>query len=513
MIFMDKAILIVDDDAHAREILQRHLKKHFAVTVVDCVESAVRVLQSAPIDVIMTDLVMPRQDGLVLVDIVSRDFPQIPIIVISGNATFSKVVEAMQKGAADFIEKPIVDPNILKVVIDKTLDLYETKQEVRRLKQLLYPDFDMGDVIAQSHAMQNVIKKVKRISAVDTTVLITGETGVGKDMIATLIASNSERKNNRFVAVNCGSIPETLLESMLFGHKKGSFTGAIRDQIGFFEEANGGTIFLDEISETTLAFQTKLLRVLENRTIRKVGDKYDININVRILTATNKDLASEVQKKRFREDLYYRLNVIEIYIPPLRERVEDIELLADHFIKDFAEKYKKPLYSISKETIDILLRHHWKGNIRELKNVIEHAVVMATHDTLLPIDLPAYICADDSADKQHIALALDICAKHTTDSTLRGGGTRGGRGVDVNGKCYDRQSSDDAPSQPDENMPVYESYHDDYATAKSTFEHIYLTQLIQRADGCMTKAAKLSGISLSFLYKKMKMYKITIKNS
>ncbi len=454
----DISILIVDDEADVREIITRKLQKNYKTFTAESVDDAIKKIIKNNIDVIITDLVMPHKDGLVLLEYITNEHPHIPVIVISGNATLSMAVKAMQNGAVDFLEKPIEDLNILTVLIEKALENNQNKQEIKRLKSLLKQDFDSGDVIGKSLAIQKVMEKVKRIANVDTTVLVCGETGVGKDLFASLIVMNSDRKDRKFVAVNCGSIPESLLESMLFGHKKGAFTSAFKDQVGYFEEANGGTIFLDEITETTPAFQTKLLRVLENRKIRKVGDNYDIPIDVRILTATNKNLAEEVQNGNFREDLFYRLNVIQINIPPLRERPEDVQVLSEHFMKDFAQKHKKPLYHIAPKTLDILLRQYWKGNVRELKNVIEHAVVMTMHDTLMPEDLPAYVIAAEKG-------------------------------------LYQNQIHD-------------EYFNLEFAEAKEHFEKRYVIQLMIKTKGDVSQASQLSNIKRQNLYDKFKKYEI-----
>jgi len=454
----DISILIVDDEPDVREIISRKLKKTYTTHTAESVDNAIKIISKTNIDLIITDLVMPQKDGLFLLKHITKEQPQIPVIVISGNATLSMAIKAMQNGAVDFIEKPIDDLNIISIIIEKALENSKNKQEVKRLKTLLNQDFDSGEVIGKSVAIHQAMEKVKRIANVDTTVLICGETGVGKDLFAGLIVKNSDRKNKRFVAVNCGSIPESLLESMLFGHKKGAFTSAFKDQIGYFEEANEGTIFLDEITETTPAFQTKLLRVLENRKIRKVGDNYDIPIDVRILTATNKNLVEEVQKGNFREDLFYRLNVIQINIPPLRERPEDVQVLAESFMKNFANKHKKPLYRIAPKTLDILLRQYWKGNVRELKNVIEHAVVMTVHDALLPEDLPAYILATEKGVYQTEVLN--------------------------------------------------EYFNLEFASAKELFEKRYIVQLMIKTKGDVSQASQLSSIKRQNLYEKFKKYGI-----
>jgi len=449
----DQTILIVDDEADTRALFARMLNKNYNVLLAESVEEASATLKTSSVDLVLTDLVMPKQDGLALVNIVQQDYPTVPVIVISGNATFAKVVEAIKMGAADFIEKP-VDSDILLMKISKALEFSETKQEVKRLKNLFIQDFDTSSVVAKSPEIERVLKRIQKVAHLDATVLLTGETGVGKDLFARLIVANSERKHKKFVAVNCGSIPETLLESMLFGHKKGAFTSAIRDQIGYFEEANGGTIFLDEISETSLTFQTKLLRVIEDKTIRKVGDIIDIPLNIRILTATNKDLKEEIKEGTFRKDLYYRLNVIEIHIPPLRERLDDIEALALHFMEGYAQEYKKPLKGIARETMDILLKQYWKGNVRELKHAIEYAVIMTTHDILLPADLPAQLFTDTETGEEAATGYLDL----------------------------------------------------DYANAKAVFEKRFIDHLLTKTNGDVFKASRLSNMTRQNLHKKINRY-------
>ena len=453
-----KTILICDDEPDVLEIFSRKLHKTYNIITTESVDLALGILEKSHVDLVLTDLVMPKRTGLEFLDIIIKEYNHIPVIVISGNATLGMAVTAMQKGAVDFIEKPVVDLNLLTIVIDKALEAVENKNEIKRLKSLLHQDFDTSKIIGNSLPLQKVMEKVKRIANVDTTVLLTGETGVGKDLFTNLIVANSERKNKRFVAVNCGSVPETLLESTLFGHKKGSFTSAIRDQIGYFEEANGGTIFLDEITETTPSFQIKLLRVLENRVVRKIGDNYDVPINVRVIAATNKSLESEVKNGNFREDLYYRLNVIQIIIPPLRERPEDIRLLSYHFMKEYAEKYKKALQRIDPKTLTILTKEYWKGNVRELRNVIEHAVVMAMHDTLLPDDLPSYIL-----QLKEVRDIQDIIKEH-----------------------FDIQ----------------------YNEAKELFEKNYIVNILTKSKGDVSKASEMSGIDRKNFYSKLKKYEI-----
>ena len=452
-----KRILVVDDEADVRDLVlqyQKKLRKEYQIVGAESVDEAIEILKKENINTVITDLVMPHKNGIELLNVIKAEYSHIPVIVISGNATPTMSACTIQSGAAHFLEKPIECYEQLFALVDNALSINADKTEIKRLNELLKNDFDASMVIGRSIGIQRVMEKVKRIANVDTTVFITGETGSGKDIFAQLIVANSQRKERKYVSVNCGSIPENLLESLLFGHKKGSFTSAYRDQVGYFEEANGGTIFLDEITETTIAFQTKLLRVLENKLIRKIGDNRDIAINVRIIAATNKNIQDEVKNGNFREDLYYRMNVIQIDIPPLRERIEDIEPLAIHFMKEYANKYKKPLYSIHPKAYAILCKHHWKGNVRELRNVIEHAVVMTAHDKIIPKDLPAYLTSDE------------------------------------------------------EQTHINQLFNQSYTEAKENFDKQYIEYTLEKTNGDIRKTANEMQIHRDTLYEKIKKYDI-----
>jgi len=396
---------------------------------------------------------MPEIDGFEITRKIKKEWPFISIVMISGKASVEMAVQAMKLGVEEFIEKPIEDLDLLKLIIEKILKSKWQAEEIKRLQRLLAHEFDRLDIIGNSLAIQQILEKVKRIATLDTTVLISGETGVGKDLFAELIYKNSKRKDDKFVIVNCGSLPETLLESMLFGHKKGAFTDAVRDKIGYFQEADGGTLFLDEITTTSHAFQIKLLRALEKGVIRKVGDDKDIEVDVRIIAASNLNFEKEVRKGNFREDLYYRLNVIDLHIPPLRERREDIKILANTFAKTFAEKYEKTNLTISEPALSILLTREWKGNVRELKNAIEHAVALSNHDKIVPEDLPEHIY----------------------------------------------QNSDFL-----ENTPIFNMLKLPFPRAKVNFEKMYIEELLNKTNGDVTKAAEISKIKRQKLYEKFK---------
>ncbi|MDY6915018.1 MAG: sigma-54 dependent transcriptional regulator [Candidatus Cloacimonadota bacterium] len=381
-------ILVVDDDRDTLDLLQEFLTERYDVTTAQSAEEALAALDKQHFNIAITDLVMPKQSGLELMQNIRKNWPYVSIIVISGQATIQHAVKAMKLGAEEFILKPISNLELLTVLIDKILDKQWLVQENKRLNSMLKNKTSSKPIIGTSAVMQNIFKMIQKIAPLDTTMLITGETGVGKNMIAQLIHDNSPRKNNRFVTVNCGSIPETLLESHLFGHEKGAFTDAVRSKQGYFQEADNGTLFLDEITETSPSFQVKLLRVIENKIIRKVGGENDINVNVRLIVATNKDIKSLVKKGTFREDLYYRLNIINLFIPPLRKRKEDIEVFAKHFLEEFKYKYQKLDLKISPPALSILKSAEWPGNVRELRNAIERAVILAEYSAILPQDLP-----------------------------------------------------------------------------------------------------------------------------
>lgn len=448
-------ILIIDDEEETRDIFKRQLEDDYEIETADSAFRAIEMLQQKDYQIALTDLVMPNQDGIELLQKIKTNWPYISVMVISGKASIEMAVQAMKLGAEEFIEKPVEDLDLLKLMIEKILKAKWQRQEINRLRKILAKGFERSDIVGNSLAFQKVLEKVKKVAPLDTTILISGETGSGKEVIADLIYRNSNRKDNPFVAVNCGSIPENLLESMLFGHKKGAFTSAVRDKIGYFQEAHGGTLFLDEVTETSLAFQVKLLRTLEKGIIRWVGGDKDIHINVRVIAASNKNVLEEVKNGNFREDLYYRLNVINIHIPPLRERQEDIILLANAFVKDFSEKYNKPNLTISDPVISIFKNNPWNGNVRELKNAIEHSVAMASYDQLIPEDLPGNIYEMQD---------------HTEQDSLR--------------KLF--------------RIP--------YPNAKEMFEKQYVENILKTFKGDVTKAADVSKIKRQNLYEKFRKY-------
>jgi DNA-binding NtrC family response regulator len=353
---------------------------------------AARKLQTGGLDAVVLDESLLGQDNLAFLEEAKAEHPNTDFIVISASATIEGAVEAVSRGATNYLPSP-VDPAAFRAVLERILKKRQWLSELEAMKQRFHHELGLGDVIACSTEMKEILKKARTVAKTNSTVLIEGETGVGKEVVAIAIHVNSDRPDGKFVAIHCGALPDTLLESELFGHEKGAFTGADSRKIGKFEYASGGTIFLDEISTTSPAMQVKLLRVLQERTITRVGGTESIPVDVRIIAATNADLKEEVKTGRFREDLFYRVNVIPIYVPPLRERKEDIPVLAAHFLRMYRDRIKKRITGISNEVIERLKSYDWPGNVRELENVIEHSVIMEETDTLTLASLPLRILA------------------------------------------------------------------------------------------------------------------------
>ncbi|MGV8078652.1 MAG: sigma-54-dependent transcriptional regulator [Syntrophales bacterium] len=384
-------ILIAEDDDVSRQNLKELLEEsgYEAVAYPDGKE-AMDAYVTDRFDLILTDLRMPRVDGLELLSFVKEINPDALVILITGYGTVNTAVDAMKMGAFDYITKPIREDR-LKISVNRALSFHKLKEENVVLRDHLKEKFDLGKLIGYSETMKKVFEKIQKVSATDSTILIHGESGTGKELAARAIHFNSDRKEAPLVPVNCGAIPEDLLESELFGHEKGAFTGAIRTRIGRFELAQGGTIFLDEIGDMSQALQVKVLRVIQEKQYERIGGVRTFNADVRIIAATNQDLELAVAEKRFREDLFYRINVIPIYLPPLRERGLDVAILANFFLKKFNKQNKKTVNRFSSETIQALLEYPWPGNVRELENLVEMLVVMKDSGEVLLSDLPEKI--------------------------------------------------------------------------------------------------------------------------
>ncbi len=372
-----KKILIIDDDKDILTLLKIKLKnKNFDIKTETSPLNALEILTHEKIDLVLVDQNMSELTGLEFIEIVKERFSELPVILITAYGNIEDAVRAIKLGALHYITKPI-NYDELQHIIKNALELFSLKEEIEDLKKVL-----SEEIIAESYQMKTILDTAKKISPFDTTVLITGESGTGKEILAKYIHRNSKRKNKPFIAVNCGAIPEDLLEAELFGYKRGAFTGAYTDKAGIIEEANGGTLFLDEIGELPLNLQVKLLRVLQEGEIKPLGSSKTKKINVRFIAATNRNLEKMVQEGKFREDLYYRLNVIRIEIPPIRERKGDILPLAKFFIKKYCAKYNLPPKILSEEAISELLSYSWPGNVRELENLIERAVLINQDDVI-----------------------------------------------------------------------------------------------------------------------------------
>lgn len=453
-------ILIVDDSKETVELIKLQLESDHEVEYAYNLRDARELINQYRYHIAIIDLILPGENGLDLITDIAQHYPYTAVIAISGQASIETAVSAMKMGASEYLVKPLRNLDLINIHVHKILQTQWLVAENERLNAMLQKDLETDIIIGNSLGVQNLLQKVKKIAKLDTLALITGETGVGKSVFAEIIHRNSLRKHQKFVSVNCGSLTETLLGSLLFGHKRGAFTDAFRDKIGYFQEANGGTLFLDEITETSLAFQVKLLKVLETGIFRQVGGEHDIHTDVRIIAATNKDIKESVDNGIFREDLYYRLNVIRLHIPPLRERRDDIKILASTFTQEFCAKYQKPELKLSPGVLSILLNYDWKGNIRELRNAIEHAVILAEHQVIQPEDLPENVTPVSNANNVHPML---------------------------NGLS-------------------------EWSKAKDDFARWYVDKLLSTCKGNFTKAAQLSGISRDNIYRKCEQLSIDPKS-
>jgi two-component system response regulator PilR (NtrC family) len=381
------SILVVDDELSMREFLELMLVK--AGYRVDCAESgkeAVSKIGSRIYDLVLTDIRLGDLSGLDVLRAAKKRHNETVVILISAYATTETAVEAMNDGAYDYVPKPF-DNNELRATIARALDLKTIEREKEDLTEETKTHLHFGCIIGDSPAMRRIYTLVEQVAKAKTNVMITGESGTGKELIASSIHKLSDRKDKAFVTVNCGGIPENLMESELFGHKKGSFTGATHDKKGLFEEAHNGTIFLDEIGELSMGLQVKLLRAVQQRSFKPVGDTKDVDVDIRIISATNKTLEEEVMEGRFREDLFYRLNVIEIKVPALRERKSDLKLLAQFFLDKYSKEMGKDITKISSYAVELLTKYDFPGNVRELENLIERSVALSTTNIILPESL------------------------------------------------------------------------------------------------------------------------------
>jgi two-component system response regulator AtoC len=408
-----RRVLVVDDEENIRLVLRTLLKKHgYEVEVADGGEAALAIAGTFSPDVILTDVKMPKMGGLDLLAALKAKEHPATVIVMSAYGNVDLALEAMKAGAYDYVSKPF-KPDEIVLVLKKAEERESLRRENRALKEQIRADSQYESILAKSPQMGEIFRTITKIADFKTTVLVSGESGVGKELVAKAIHARSSRAARPFVAINCGAIPENLLESELFGHKKGAFTDASSDRRGLFEEATLGTLFLDEIGELPLNLQVKLLRALQEESIRRVGDSKDVKIDVRIIAATHKDLGVEAKAGRFREDLFYRINVLPIHIPPLRARREDINLLIDHFVAKNNLRLGTAIRGLSTEARRLLLEYGWPGNVRELENTIERAMVLAETEVLEVADLPERL--RDALDPVQMQLASgELSIKKTT---------------------------------------------------------------------------------------------------
>jgi two-component system response regulator HydG len=410
-------VLVVDDDQAVREALSRMLEKiGYAVEVAEDGQAGLDRLRQGGVHILLADLKMPKLSGQELLKAAKAIAPDVEVIVITGHGTVEDAVEAMKEGAYDFITKPFK-----RVQLEKTLKKAAEKQALvlqnRALQQRLDQLEEVGQLIGGSPAMVRTLDLVNQVAPSAATLLIQGESGTGKELIANAIHHGSPRRGRAFIKVNCAALPETLLESELFGYERGAFTGAVARKEGRFELADGGTLFMDEIGDLSPATQAKLLRVLQEGEFERLGGTRTLKADVRLVAATNADLATLVREKRFREDLFYRLNVITIQIPPLRERREDIPLLAQHFLRRFAAKNAKAITGFAEETLDILQTYYWPGNVRELENVIERAIVLTRSSMISPADLPETLVGSDQAAR-HLVISIGTPLEEVEDRLI-----------------------------------------------------------------------------------------------
>lgn len=397
---MKAKILVADDETSHRQMIEAVLAAEgYEVTQAEDGQAAISAVEDRFYDLVIMDVRMPNVDGIQALQKIKQISPDIPVIIMTAYASVGSAVDALKSSAYDYLIKPL-DIDELKILVDKALRHHQLEQENLYLKERLSDRFDFSNIIGRSPSMTRLFETVALVAPSEATALIVGESGTGKELIANAIHQNSPRKDRPFIIVNCAALPETLLESELFGHEKGAFTGAITRKQGRFQLAHNSSIFLDEIAEMAPATQAKILRVLQEREFEPVGSTQTIKVDTRVIAATNKNLEEEIQAGRFREDLYYRLNVVTVDVPPLRQRREDIPLLADFFLKQYAQKNRRLIKGFTPRATDLLMRYEWPGNVRELENIIERAVIMSRGEMITPLEFPNDLQNLDEALKE-----------------------------------------------------------------------------------------------------------------
>jgi two-component system response regulator GlrR len=440
-------ILVVDDNPNLLELIRMRLESaDYDVIATGDEAEAVKAIKEQLFDLCIVDLMLANGDGLALMDEFRGINPELPTIILTAHGSIQSAVEAMRRGAYSYLTKPF-EPADLLLQIDRALENRKLNYEIKRLKEIIHERYDFANIIARSGKMRAVLDVVSRIAKLDSTVHIHGESGTGKELIAKAIHLASDRKDKPFVALNCAALPESLLESELFGHEKGAFTGAVKSTRGLFTQAHGGTLFLDEIGDMPRATQSKLLRVLQERQFYPVGSEVPLEVDVRVIVATNKDLEDQVRKGMFRDDLFYRIHVIPVNLPPLRDRKDDIVPLLEHFLKKYSEHMKKEVKGLTPEALRKVMLHDWPGNVRELENTIEYAVAMTQSDTV------------------------------TEDFILQGKNLTTERAPNFLQDSIEEPSSGLKPLK----------------DARDAFERDYLVQVLSMTEGNVSQAAKLAG--------------------
>ncbi|MFZ0611381.1 MAG: sigma-54 dependent transcriptional regulator [Desulfobacterales bacterium] len=385
---MQRTILIVDDEQDMLQLLKRSLAPELGcrIETASSGKEALQAIAREPYDLVLADIKMPEMDGLTLLEFIKREQPELTVVMMTAYGTVDTAVEAMRNGAYDFVTKPF-DHEALTVRLEKALERSRLLRENLRLQMECRGDAAFQNIVGKSAGMNRVYETIRMVAKTDLTVLITGESGTGKELVARAVHNLSDRRRRPFVAVNCPTVPENILESELFGYKKGAFTHATQNKIGLFQEAHRGTLFLDEIGDISPTIQTKLLRVLQEKEIKPLGDTKSVTVDVRIIASTNQNLEEKIKKGEFREDFFYRLNVLPIKLPPLREHPEDIPIIASHLLEKHCGKLNKPLKKISSELMEVFVRRNWEGNVRELENVIMQGIIFSTTDAIRPQDI------------------------------------------------------------------------------------------------------------------------------
>ncbi len=468
-------ILVVDDEKSILEFLEIMLSREgYQVEIADSGAKALIQLKKSKVDVVITDISMPEMDGIQLLSKIKQAQPDCAVIIITAHGSTGSAVEAMKLGASDYLTKPFqIDE--MKLAIETALKGLALEKENRQLKSELGLKFSLNNIIGTSPAMQEVFDLVKRVAATKSNIMILGESGTGKELVAHAVHANSGNPGSPFVVINCAAVPESLFESELFGHKKGAFTGAVQDKIGIFEQANTGTLFLDEVGDIPLTIQVKLLRAIQQKIFRPVGGTEDVSVDVRLICATNKNLEEMVAKGLFREDLFYRLNVIQIRLPALRERKDDIPTLAEYFLSRFSLVMGKPIKTISKEAMRYLFSYSFPGNVRELENIIERAVALESQSAILPESLPQKLLLS----KEGISANTDSAI--SPSPTLPTAGTSSATNFDLE-------------------------------KGVENFERQHILKALEETNGVKKKAAELLGISFRSLRYRIEKYEISDPN-